>query len=165
MIEPSVKLKAPFAWLPAALISWYAPGGLPAALVTSWVALIGGDSPRLRTAWHGNHNALSRFWGGGDFVLNVPHEVDLDRIRELMRQGKLCMNAEQDFGCRHVPGVEAVAPRLLDCAVQLECVSGSFSDAGDDTELCGDVVFMHRGQVVVDVTDIPDLCALSPLSP
>jgi flavin reductase (DIM6/NTAB) family NADH-FMN oxidoreductase RutF len=165
MIEPPFEIKAPIAWLPAGLISWYAPDGLPLALVTSWVALVGGDRPRVRTAWHGRHDPLSRFWTGGDFVLNVPHEIGLDKVREIMYQGKLCLHAEADLGYACASGVAAVAPRLLDCAVQIECAGGRLVDGGPEAELCGDVVRMHRDQVIIDPADIPDLCAICPLSP
>ena len=164
MIEPPIEIKAPVAWFPAGLIGWYAPGGIPVILVTSWVALIGGDSSRVRTAWHGRHDPASCFWPGGDFVLNVPYEGELDKIREVMRQGRLCLNAEADLGYRCVSGIAAVAPRLLDCAVQIECVGGRLIDTGFDTELSGEVVRVHRDQVIIDPADIPDLCAINPLS-
>jgi flavin reductase (DIM6/NTAB) family NADH-FMN oxidoreductase RutF len=165
MIEQPFGIKAPVAWMPAGLISWYGAGGLPVTLVTAWVALVGGERPRIRTAWHGRHDLLSRFWTGGDFVLNVPYENDLAAIREVMGQGKLCFNAEADLGYACAPGVAAVAPRLLDCAVQIECVSGRLLEAIFETDLCGDVARVHRGKVVVDPVDIPDLCAIYPLSP
>lgn len=165
MKEPPVLVKTPVAWLPAGLISWYAPGGLSVALVTSWVALIGGHRPRIRTAWHGRHDALSRFWAGGDFVLNVPHEKCLGKIREVMAEGKLCLNAETDLGLECVSGLAALAPRLLDCAVQIECVAGKLFDTGFEAELGGDVVRLHRGHMIVDPFEIPDLCVVQPLSP
>jgi hypothetical protein len=165
MIEQPRGIKAPVAWLPAGLISWYGSGGLSVTLVTAWVALVGGTSPRLRTAWHGRHEPLSRFWTGGDFVLNVPHERDLSRIREVMSQGKLCLDAELDLGYVCASGVAVVAPRLLNCAVQIECVGGRLINASFETDLCGDVVRMHRGDVVINPADIPDLCAIHPLSP
>jgi flavin reductase (DIM6/NTAB) family NADH-FMN oxidoreductase RutF len=151
--------------LPAGLISWYALGDLPVALVTSWVALVGGERPRIRTAWHGRHDPLSRFWAGGDFILNVPHETDLEKVRKIMGRGKLCLNAEGELGYACASGVAAIAPRLLDCAIQIECVGGRLVDAGSEVELCGDVVRMHRDQVLIDPADVPDLCAVNPLSP
>ncbi len=165
MIEQSFEIKAPVAWLPAGLISWYAPDGSPATLVTAWVALVGGDNPRIRTAWHGRYEPLSSFWVGGDFVLNVPYETDLGRIQEVMRQGSLCLNAEGSLGYSCVSGIVAAAPRLLNCAVQIECVSGRLVESDFDAELCGDVVRVHRDNVVVDPVDIPDLCAIQPLIP
>ncbi len=165
MIEQPLGIKAPVAWLPAGLISWYGAGGMSVALVTAWVALVGGARPRLRTAWHGRSEALSRFWAGGDFIFNVPHESDLVRIREAMSQGKLCLNAELDLGYVCASGVAVVAPRLLDCAVQIECVGGRLINACFESDLCGDVVCMHRGEVVINPADIPDLCAIHPLSP
>ena len=157
--------KSPVAWLPAGLISWYAPGGLSVALVTSWVALIGGHRPRIRTAWHGRHDALSRFWAGGDFVLNVPHVKCLGKIREVMAEVKFCLNAETDLGLECVSGLAALAPRLLDCAVQIECVAGKLIDASFGTELGGDALRLHRGRVVVDLSEVQDICARQPLSP
>ncbi|MCK4508507.1 MAG: hypothetical protein KAU27_08205 [Desulfuromonadales bacterium] len=165
MIEQPFEIKAPVAWLPAGLISWYAPDGSPVALVTAWVALVGGDNPRIRTAWHGHHDLLSRSWVGGDFVLNVPYEKDLGTIREVMCQGKLCLNVQETLGYTSTSGIAAVAPRLLDCAVQIECLGGRLVDSAFDTELCGDVVRVHRDEVVIDTTDIPDLCAIQPLIP
>lgn len=165
MREASGQFKAPMAWLPAGLISWYAPGGASVALVTSWIALVGGDRPRLRTAWHGRHDALSRFWNGGDFILNVPHQACLDKVRQVMAKGKWCLNAETDLGLACVSGVAALAPRLLECAVQIECVAGKLVDDGFEAELGGDVVRVHRGRVVIDPAEIPDLCAIQPLNP
>jgi hypothetical protein len=49
--------------------------------------------------------------------------------------------------------------------VQIECLGGKLVDAGFDVELCGDVVRVHREKVVIDPVDIPDLCAINPLSP
>jgi flavin reductase (DIM6/NTAB) family NADH-FMN oxidoreductase RutF len=165
MAEQPIEIKAPIAWLPAGLISWYASDGSPITLVTAWVALVGGDNPRIRTAWHGRHETLSRFWPGGDFVLNVPYEKELDKIRKVMSQGKLCLNAQDSLGYTCSSGVVAIAPRLLDCAVQIECLAGRLIDSDFDTELCGDVVRVHRDGIVIDTTDIPDLCAIQPLIP
>lgn len=165
MLERPCNVKAPVAWLPAGLISWYGTGGLPIALATSWVALIGGERPRIRTAWHGRQDALSRFWSGGDFVLNVPGEDVLDRIRHVISKGALSLPADTGWGFSCISGVAAVAPRLLECAVQIECVAGKLVDTGFDAELCGAVARVHRGEVVIDPLDIPDLCAILPLSP
>ncbi len=158
------EILAPVAWLPAGLVSWYAPGGVPAALVTSWVALVGGKHPRVRTAWHGKQDSMSRFWSGGDFVYNVPHEECLEKIREVMRQGRLCLNPETDLNYKCMSGVASVAPRLVDCRVQIECINGVLVDSGGEVELCGDVVRLHRDRTVVDPGEIPDLCAIEPLS-
>jgi hypothetical protein len=165
MIEHPFGIKAPVAWLPAGLISWYGAGGLPVTLVTAWVALFGGERPRLRTAWHGRHESMSRFWAGADFVVNMPYESELVKIREVMSQGRLCLNAELDLGYACAPGIAAVAPRLLDCAVQIECVGGQLIKACFDTDLCGDVVRVHRENVIIDPVDFPDLCAIYPLRP
>ncbi len=165
MIEQPFEIKVPVAWLPAGLISWYAPDGSAVTLVTAWVALVGGDKPCIRTAWHGRSEPMSRFWSGGDFVLNMPYETDLGRIREVMSRGSLCLNAEESLGYRCVSGIVAAAPRLLDCAVQIECVSGRLVDSVFDADLCGNVVRVHRDMVVIDPADIPDLCAIQPLLP
>lgn len=164
MAEDTYEIKAPVAWLPAGLITWYAPGGAALALVTSWVALIGGKHPRMRTAWHGNHDPLSRFWSGGDFVYNVPQADCLEGIRDAMKLGRLCLYAETDLGFQCTSGIASVAPRLLDCLVQVECINGKLMESGTETELCGDVVRLHRDQVTINPNDIPDLCAIQPLS-
>lgn len=163
MSEKSHEIFAPVAWLPAGLISWYAPGGAPVALVTSWVALIGGMNPRMRTAWHGNQDAASRFWAGGDFVYNIPDEASLREIRRMIQYGQLCLHAENDLKYDCMSGIASVAPRLINCRVQIECVNGKLIDSGGEIELCGDVVRLHRDQVVIVPGQIPDLCAIEPL--
>lgn len=165
MVESDYEIKVPVSWFPAGLISWYASDAIPVALVTSWVALIGGDVPRIKTAWHGRYNPLSRLWTGGDFVFNVPSESGLKTIRDLMRQGKLCLDAEADLKQRCTRGISAGAPRLTDCTVQLECVGGALSDSGYDTELSGEVIHLHRGLVTLAKAELKDLCAVQPLSP
>lgn len=160
----SKEIRAPVAWLPAGLISWYAPDGSPVALVTSWLALIGGQSPRVRTAWHGGRDSLSRFWPGGDFVLNVPSRKGLAEIQSELASGRLCLTSTSGFNMESRSGIAAVAPRLLQCVVQVECLRGQLVDVGKETELCGDVVRVHRHETVVGPDDIPDLCAIQPLS-
>jgi hypothetical protein len=49
--------------------------------------------------------------------------------------------------------------------VQIECQGGKLVDTGFDVELCGNVVRVHREKAVIDPLDIPDLCAIYPLSP
>jgi hypothetical protein len=120
MADSSLEKKAPIQWLPAGLISWYAAEGFPVALVTSWIALVGGEGPRLRTAWHGRHDALSSNWLGGDFILNVPHERCLVEIRKSISKGQLCLKVDEELGLNCSSGVAAMAPRLIDCAVQIE---------------------------------------------
>ena len=164
MIEQSFEHISPAARLPAGLISWYATDGSPVTLVTAWVALVGGDNPSIRTAWHGRHDPLSHLWSGGDFILNVPYENELDKIRKVLGQGEFCLYP-QDLGYTFVSGIVAVAPRLLDCAVQIECVGGRLVESDFDAVLCGRVVRMHREQVVIDPTEIPELCAIQPLMP
>ena len=165
MVETDYAIKASVSWLPAGLVSWYAPDGIPVALVTSWVALIGGEFPRIKTAWYGRYHPLSRLWTGGDFIFNVPSESGLKAVRDLIRQGQICLNAEADLRQTCARGDSVWAPRLTGCAVQLECVGGTLADSGYDTELSGDVVRMHRGTVTVAATEVKDLCAMQPLSP
>ena len=165
MLENNSQIKAPLSWRPAGLISWYTPGGVPVALVTSWVAIVCGTRPRIKTAWHGRDSALSRFWTGGDFVFNVPSARCLEEIYGLMKRGKLCLNAETDLAQSCVSGQSSLAPILMNCAIQLECTGGLLQDSAHDMELTGTVVAMHRGQGVVHVEEIPDLCALHPLTP
>jgi flavin reductase (DIM6/NTAB) family NADH-FMN oxidoreductase RutF len=165
MIEYSSAIKVPVAWLPAGLISWYAAGGVPLALVTSWIALVGGARPRIRTVWHGSQDPVAHSWAGGDFVVNIPHESGLAKVREIMNRGHLCLDSRSEQVRAYAASVAAVAPRLPECAVQIECVGGRLIDTGFDAELCGDVVKVHRGSVVMDPADIPDLCALHPLNP
>ena len=165
MNEPSFGTKAPVAWRPAGLISWYGPDGHPLVLVTSWIALVGGSLPRLRTAWCGRFDYDSSYWPGGDFILNIPNESDLESIRRIMEKGKFCLHAEEELTYSCLSGVAATAPRLLECAVQIECVGGRLIETDFDTELCGHVVRVHRDGVTLDPFQIPDLCAISPLSP
>lgn len=165
MVDKFTEIKAPVAWLPAGLVSWYGPEGKAVALVTSWIALVGGPHPRIRTAWHGRQCTLSKNWPCGDFVLNVPCADGLNTIRMAMSGGKLCFTEGGELTLASVAGLVAAAPRLLDCAVQIECTGGVLLEPGLDAELCGEVVRVHRGQTVIDPKEIPDLCAVQPLSP
>jgi flavin reductase (DIM6/NTAB) family NADH-FMN oxidoreductase RutF len=159
------EILAPVAWLPAGLVSWYAAGGMPVVLVTSWVALVGGKAPKMRTAWHGGQDSMSRFWPGGDFVYNVPDDECLAKIHAVMRKGRLCLDPEKDLSFQCATGLISVAPRLLDCRVQIECINGNLvASSGVELELCGDVVRLHRDKVVLDPDEVPDLCAIEPLS-
>lgn len=165
MTDPSFEIKAPVAWLPAGLISWYDPGGQPLVMVTSWIALVGGASPRLRTAWYGRYASASSLWPGGDFILNIPHERGLKAIRSKLHNGEFCLHAEKGLTYSCVSGIAAVAPRLLECAVQIECVGGRLLETTFDAELCGDVARVHRDGINLDPLDIPDICAIHPLNP
>jgi len=165
MVAKASNILTPVALLPAGLISWYDREGCAMALVTSWVALLGGQAPRIRTAWHGRHDPLSKLWRGGDFVLNIPRPESLVEICKAMSNDQFCLRAEADLNFTCTTGVAAVAPRLSECAVQIECIRGRLVDVGFDLELCGDVARVHRGAFAVDPSDIPDLCAIQPLSP
>jgi hypothetical protein len=151
--------------LPAGLICWYAPHDVAVALVTSWVALIGGEKPLIRMAWHGRDDPVSRSWAGGDFVFNVPSASGLETIRDLMRQGKLCLDVGADLQQTCMRGASAAAPCLTGSTVQLECVGGTLTDSGYDTELKGEVVLLHRDGMTVRAGQVSDLCTIQPLSP
>ena len=163
MSEQFKKMLAPVEWPPAGLITWYAPDGRAVALVASWVALIGGTDPRVRTSWHGHNDTYSRLWTGGDFVYNVPSEDGLDRLGKIVSRGRLCLSVEDDLGYICQTGVTSVAPRLVDCMVQIECVKGHLVEATADVELCGDAVRLHRDDRVIDLSRVVDLCAINPL--
>jgi hypothetical protein len=165
MKESHSETKTPVSWLPAGLISWYSPEGTPFALVTSWIALVGSALPRLRTSWCGRFDPDSRYWTGGDFILNIPYEKDLGAISRIMNKGKFCLNAEKELAYSCNSGFASAAPRLLECAVQIECVGGRLIDSDFDTELCGDVTRVHRDGVNLDPLELPDLCAIYPLRP
>ncbi len=160
MSDNFCEFKSPVSWLPAGLISWFAPDGSPVALVTSWMALIGGDTPRLRMAWHGRHDSLSRFWAGGDFILNVPDETALVEIHGRMQQGLLCFKADGFFGYSSVSDLTARAPRLTGCPVQIECCNGVLIGDGFEPELSGDLVKIHRHGNVLSPGDVPEICVL-----
>lgn len=89
----------------------------------------------------------------------------MEKIRELMRRGKICLNAEKDLNYSCSSGLVSLAPLLLDCAIKIECADGRLVDCGPVSELCGDVVRIHREQVAYDPADIPDLSAVNPLTP
>lgn len=164
MVVSSFRIKAPLAWLPAGLISWYDADCNPMVLVTPWIALVGAPLPRLRTAWYGHYDSDTRFCPGSDFVLNMPHDRDLETIRSIVNQGKFCLHAEQELGYSCLSGGAAAAPRLLGCVVQIECLAGQLLETNFDTELCGDVVSMYRDGVNLELLEIPDLCASRPLT-
>ncbi len=165
MIAPPLGIKVPLAWLPAGLISWYDPDGNPLVLVTPWIALVGGPLPRLRTAWYGHYDSDTHFYQGSDFVLNVPHDRDFETIGSILNKGKFCLHDEQELSYSCCSGVVAVAPRLLECVLQIECVGGRLLETNFDTELCGDVASIHRDGINLNPLEIPDLCAIHPLSP
>ena len=82
-----------------------------------------------------------------------------------MHEGRLCLDPEKDLDYVCASGLASVAPRLLDCRVQIECINGKLvASPGGVVELCGDVVRLHRDKVVVDPDEVPELCAIEPLS-
>ena len=82
-----------------------------------------------------------------------------------MDKGKFCLHAEEELNYSCLSGITATAPRLLECAVQIECVGGCLIETDFDAELCGDVARVHRDGANLDPLEIPDLCAIYPLSP
>ncbi len=145
MIQQDLALHAPIAWLPAGLISWYSDDGTPLALATSWMALIGGEPPIIRTAWPGRQGSASCRWRGGDFVVNVLTDDCLEKVRQVLRQGRLCFAVKDVFGVDCLTGSKVNAPRLPDCPLQVECIGGVLDEDGFEPELYGEVVLLHRG--------------------
>mgnify|MGYP002398004014 CR=1 FL=1 len=152
----------PVGGLPAGLLSWYAPGQRPVALVTFWMAMIGGEQSRLRAAWPGRRDPRSLFWSGGDFVLNVPDGQDLTLIRGLVDRGILCFDIEQDLGMLAAPASQVEAPRLRHCPVQIECARGRVDTEPHEPEVTGEVIVMHCKDTATGMTASPDLDALQP---
>ncbi|MDH3999458.1 MAG: hypothetical protein OET90_11555 [Desulfuromonadales bacterium] len=153
----------PVSWLPAGLVSWYAPDGAPLVLVMSWLSLIGGERPRVRASWHGRQDALSRFWPGGDFVLNLPDQNLLGEVQRKMRSGLLCFRSDELSDCPHLDSLSVRAPRLSQCPTQIECCNGVLLDDGGEPELGGVAVTVHRLGATLSPQDIPELCAIRPL--
>ncbi len=152
----------PVEGLPAGLISWYAPGGRPVALVTYWLAMIGGDAPRVRASWPGRRDSRSLFWPGGDFVLNIPGEKSLPMIRKLVSQGRVCLDVENDLGIISTDGSIVRAPLLTTCPAQIECRNGRIDEEPVEPEVFGDVVLIHRGGTSLPVCSGLDLCKIDP---
>src|SRR6056297_988629 len=116
--------KKPIEGLPAGLISWFSPGDKPVVLVTFWVALIGGDLPRVRASWPGRRDPRSLFWPGGDFILHFLTDENLAEVGRLAGSGRLCFDAEADLGLVASPSAAVRAPLYRQFPMQLECCSG-----------------------------------------
>jgi flavin reductase (DIM6/NTAB) family NADH-FMN oxidoreductase RutF len=152
----------PVEGLPAGLISWYAPGGRAVALVTYWLAMIGGERPSVRASWPGRRDSRSLFWPGGDFVLNIPGEKSLPMIRKLAAQGRVCLDVENDLGMIPAEGEVVRAPRLTIYPAQIECCSGRIDEEPVEPEVYGDVVLIHRGGISQPASSGLDLCMFNP---
>lgn len=156
--------RVPVGGTPAGLISWYAPGQKAIALVTTWMALVSGEPPRLRAAWPGRRDPRSLFWPGGDFVLNVPGDRDLQLILKLVGSGRVCFDVEQDLGIPVMSASAVSAPRLVQCPVQLECCRGRVDTEPVEPEVTGMVSHLHCGGEIVDLAGGADLVKLKPFS-
>lgn len=158
----SCRNRQPVEGLPVGLVSWYAPGERAVALVTYWVAMIGGEVPRLRASWPGRRDPRSLFWTGGDFVLNIPSEKSLPAIRQLARLGRVCLDVEDDLGVFPAEGELVHAPRMSNCPVQIECCRGCVDQGPVEPEVFGHVLLMHRGEICLPVGAGLDVAELDP---
>jgi flavin reductase (DIM6/NTAB) family NADH-FMN oxidoreductase RutF len=162
IMEKSYRNWQPVQALPAGLITWYAPGGRPVALVTYWMAMIGGESPRVRASWPGRRDPRSLFWPGGDFILNIPDEKSLPLIRKMVSQGCLCLDVENDLGEVATSGSTVCAPRLARCPCQLECCGGRVENITAEPEVSGHIVLLHLGATEMQVQSGLDLQEINP---
>ena len=149
--------KQPIEGLPAGLLSWFAPGDMPVVLVTHWVALIGGKSPRLRASWPGRRDPRSLFWPGGDFILHLLSEENLRELGRLAGAGRLCFDAEGDLGLVASPAAVVKAPLFRQFPAQLECCHGKIEGAAAEPEVAGEVLWVHTGAGEIDVGGGMDL--------
>jgi len=143
-------------------MTWYAPGQKAVALVTYWMAMIAGEPPRLRAAWPGRRDPRSLFWPGGDFVLNVPGDTDLQLILRLVGRGRVCFDVELDLAMPITPASVVFAPRLAHCPVQMECRGGLVDAELAEPEVAGEVALLHCNGNVIDVVTEPDFTKLKP---
>jgi hypothetical protein len=150
--------------LPAGLISWFAPGGRTVAMVTYWLAMVGGTHPRVRASWPGRRGDCSLFWPGGDFVLNIPDKKNLQRVSKFVGQGMTCLDIERDLGITPVGGALVQAPRLSTCPVQIECRNGSIDQNLFEPQVLGDPVLMHHAGTLLPVRAGLDVSELLPFS-
>jgi len=144
MNQPIPGYRAPLNWSPVGLVTWYAEDGTSLALLTPWMALLGGDVPSVRVAWPNRKNGCLELWRGGDFVLNLPTEQCLLTLRQVSRLGQLCLPAEDVLMGKCLTGLKVGAPRLAECPVQIECRAGVLVDNGYESDLCGEVALVHR---------------------
>lgn len=154
----------PVEGLPAGLISWFAPGGRTVAVVTCWLAMVGGTEPRLRASWPGRRDACALFWPGGDFVLNIPDKKSLQMVSRFVRQGMICLDVERDLRITPLAGMLVQAPRLSTCPVQVECRNGSIDQSLFEPQILGAAVLMHRAGTVLPVEAGLDVGELDPFS-
>ncbi|HKL25136.1 MAG TPA: hypothetical protein VJ910_02785 [Desulfuromonadales bacterium] len=152
--------KKPIEGLPAGLISWFSPGDKPVVLVTFWVALIGGDLPRVRASWPGRRDPRSLFWPGGDFILHFLTDENLAEVGRLAGSGRLCFDAEADLGLVASPSAAVRAPLYRQFPMQLECCSGKIETDAQDPEIAGKVLRVHCATSEIDCAAEMDLHGL-----
>lgn len=128
------------------------------------MSLFNRQAPRLRAGWPGMGDARARFWPGGAFVLNVPREDCLPKVRALVNHGQVCFDVARELEVQTTCGLQVSAPLLHDCPMQVECGHGRLSTEGYAPEVVGEVILIHRLGTCLDPLDVPDLCALNPLS-
>lgn len=149
--------------LSSALICWYAPDSRAVAVTTPWVALVNGEKPRIKTAWNGDRCELSRFWEGGEFVLNILDDHSLAVVRRLVDKGLVCMDVSQDLGQDTLSGRDVTAPRLTACSVQLECRNGHITRNEFSADLSGEVVLVHHQRHSFNPRELASVCGRNPL--
>jgi flavin reductase (DIM6/NTAB) family NADH-FMN oxidoreductase RutF len=157
------EILAPVILSPTGLVSWYASDGTPVAQFASWVAIVSGRQPLLKSSLHNNQAPMFNFMPGSDFVYNIPMASLMDKIREVACPGQYRFRVDDELGCTCVPGIAVMAPCLKECSVQIECVNGRLLDSTGEMELSGEVVLLHRGHEIIDPSALPDLFAIEPL--
>lgn len=151
----------PIEGLPVGLITWYAPAG-PVAVLISWLAVVNGFPPELRAGCSGRLPGDEPFPEGADFAINIPGDEKIHGLRELMQEGAA---GPVSIGARvklH-PARSVHAPLLTGCVLQIECAHGRLLAGEWEPELAGDILLLHRGGHFIDPADHPDFCALFPL--
>lgn len=158
---------APEGWLPiagspAGLVSWYAPIG-PVAMLISWLAVINGHPPELRAGCSGRLPGDEHFPVGTDFAVNVPSDTRIAGLREFLQGVPIGHPVPIAARLELFPARSIHAPLLAGCALQIECAHGRILQGNWEPELAGDVLLLHRGGLFLDPVDHPDFCALWPL--
>jgi hypothetical protein len=148
---------------PVGLVTWFAPGGPAAALLTSWLAVVGGTPPQLRAGCGGCGLHEGQFPAGTDFAVNVPAERQFPKLQALIRDlraGAPLMAVEL---AGLIPARMVSAPLLAGCALHLECARGSLMPGDWERELAGELLLLRRGAVTHTSAAGDDFCALWPL--
>jgi len=151
----------PIDGLPVGLATWFAPGG-PVAMFTSWLAVVNGCPPELRAGCPGRTAGDEHFPAGADFVINVPANAQIQKLRELLQEGVPGRPVPIAAGLLQ-PARSVQAPLLTGCVLQIECAHGRLPGGEWEPELAGDILLLHRGGHFLKPADHPDFCALRPL--